>query len=135
MRRTNAEVLREAIEAMNRRDAAASVELMHEEGEWRPLLTAGGELERPVYRGPEGIVRYWRELDELFDEFDIHVEAIEDLGGGLLLFEGRVLARGRASGVPLDTHLWALWRVRDGKVLHGTAFRTREDVLAAAQDA
>ena len=126
------DVLREAIEAMNRRDVAAVRELMHDDGEWRPLLTAGGELERPVYRGPQGIEQYWRDLDDLFEGSHVRIESLEELGRGFVLFEGRVSARGRASGVPLDTHIWGLWQIRDGRVLHGTAFRTREDAVAAA---
>ena len=128
------EVVRRGLDAWARRDEAAVESLTHPDGEWRPLLTAGGELERPVYRGRRGFVSYIRDMDELFDEVHVHVGRLDALGADQVLFEGRVVARGRASGVPLDTHIWALYELRDGKLFRGTAYRSREDAIAAAAE-
>ena len=48
-----------------------------------------------------------------------------------VLFGGRVTACGRKSGVPLDERIWAIWELRDGRLLRGTAYRSRADALEA----
>ena len=134
MSQENVEVMRRAFEGLNARSAEAMEQLCAPDGEWRPVLTAGGDLEHPVYRGPAGMVQYWTDLDELFEGTEVQVEELEPMGPDHVLFSGRVTARGRKSGVPLDERIWAIWELRDGKLLHGAAYRSREEALEAVQE-
>lgn len=131
MSQENVEIMRLGIEALNARSIEAIEKLVAPEGEWRPILTAGGDLERPVYRGAAGMAQYMTDLDELFEETQVHVEALDPIGPNHVLFGGRVTARGRKSGVPIDERLWAVWEVRDGKIIRGTAHRTKAEALEA----
>ncbi len=125
------EIVRRAFDGLNARNAETIAELAAPDGEWRPLLTAGGDLERPVYRGPAGMVQYWTDLDELFEGTQVQVEELDAIGPNHVLFGGRVTARGRKSGVPVDERIWALWEVRDRKLVRGAAYRSRDEALEA----
>ncbi len=125
------EVVRRAFEAFRARDVKAMSDVFAAEGEWRPLLTAGGELERRVYRGPDGMAEYWADLDDLFEGTEMHIGALEVVAPDTVLFSGRVTARARQSGVPIDERLWAVYTVRDRQLVRGTAYRSRAEALEA----
>ena len=95
-------------------------------------MTAGGELERPVYRGPQGMAKYFADLDDLFETPTIHIDSLDAVGPDRVLFSGRVTARGRGSGVPLDERIWAVYEVHGGKLTRGTPYRSHEEALEAA---
>ena len=128
----NLEAVRRALDALARRDSANLEEIFAEDGEWRPLLTAGGELERPVYRGPNAMGKYFADLDDLFEDTVIHIDNLDAVGPHRVLFCGRVTARGRGSGVPVDEHIWAVYEVHHGKLTRGTAHRSLDEAVEAA---
>ena len=132
MPRENVEIIRRGIEALNARSVEEVERLVAPDAEWRPILTAGGDLERRVYRGPAGMVQYMTDLDELFEGTEAHIEELGPIGPKHVLFGGRVTARGRTSGVPIDEKIWAVWELRNGKILRGTAHRTKAEALEAA---
>lgn len=131
MPRGNVDVLRRGIAALNDRNRGALVQLMHEDTEWRPALTAGGALEGAVYRGVDGMVRYLDDLDAEFVNTDIRIENLDPIDEHRVLYSGRVVAQGRASGIKLDVPIWAVWELREGKVWRGVAFLSKEEALEA----
>jgi len=82
-----------------------------------------------VYEGYEEIARHRREVADVWAVFEIEVERI---------FEGRhaVVAfthehgRGEVSGVEVDRHTAALFRLRDGKVSEVRFYLDRDRALA-----
>ncbi len=120
------------IKALYARDLEAGRRLMHEDAEWRPSLTAGGDLERPVYRGPEGMLRYLDDLDAMLDNSRIEAVDYEGIGRGRLIVLGRVRGRAKESGIDLDVPFWVIWELRDGKLVRGTAFLRKEEALKEA---
>jgi ketosteroid isomerase-like protein len=132
MSQENVEVLRQGIRALNARDRAALAQIMREDAEWRPALTAGGHLEGAVYRGVDGIARYFDDLDAEFDNTDVEVETLEPIDGDRVFFSGRVHAQGKASGINLDVPIWAVWELRERKIQRGIAFLNEADALEAA---
>jgi ketosteroid isomerase-like protein len=128
----NIKLLTAGLEALNARDEEAIQAVVTDEMEWRPATTAGGSLERRVYRGKRAMIAYWTDLDADFDETRFFIERVEPIGADRLLYRGRVTARGKASGVPLDLAVWGLWEIRDGKLVRGTAFQTEAEALEAA---
>jgi ketosteroid isomerase-like protein len=128
----NIKLLTAGLEALNARDEEAIQAVVTDELEWRPAVTAGGSLERKVYRGKRAMIEYWTDLDADFDETRFFIERVEPIGTDRVLYRGRVTARGKASGVPLDLAVWGLWQIRDGKLVRGTAFRTEAEALEAA---
>ena len=131
MSQDNLEIFRRAIDALNARDFDTIAQLAHEDGEWRPALTAGGDLEHPVYRGLAGMRQYADDMDDLFVDTRFEVERLDLVDPDRIFFYGRVTARGRGSGVPVDVPVWALWELRDGKLLRGTAYLAEAKALEA----
>ncbi len=131
MSQENVETVRRMLEAMNARNVEGMEQLITPDMEWRPVLTAGGDLERPVYRGTAGIGEYFADLDETFEGTEARVVELEPIGPTHVLFGGVVTARGRQSGVPIEQEIWALFELRDGKIRRGAAHRTKAEALAA----
>ena len=125
----NLELTRRYIDAYNRRDAAALVELSDPELEWRPAATRA--FEQTVYRGHEGIRQYITELDDTWEELVIEISEIRDLGDRIVLL-GRVRGRGRSSGVEVDEPFGSYTEVREGKATRIDGYLAIEPALAAA---
>ena len=129
MSRENVEIARRAYEAYNRGDLEGMVVDFAPKFEYETTGAVPGT--RAVYRGPNG----WREFagwmrEEFYDaRIEIH-ELIE--AGDQGLAEVSLQGRGKQSGVETSWHLWHLWTVRDGKVIHGQAFTGRDEALEAA---
>jgi ketosteroid isomerase-like protein len=132
MSQANVELMARAIDVLNARDAEAIDALFDEEVEWRPALTAGGAVEGAVYRGKSGMTRYLEDVDSGFDEMWFEVERFDRVGLDRVFYRGRVIARGSASGIPLDVPIWGLWEIRNGRLIRGYAFLTEKEALEAA---
>jgi ketosteroid isomerase-like protein len=88
------------------------------EVEAQPVL--GLLYERPSYRGHGGISRWFEEIEDLWDDFESHVEATHEVDGGVIAFVRLVAyTRGRAS----DSRIAVVCRFRDSKIL---SFRGRD---------
>ena len=132
MQGENEELLRRGIDALNRADLDTLAQLVHPDGEWRPALTAGGDLERPVDKGHAGFVEYLDDLAATFSTTRFGIESLEPLDSSRIFYRGRVSAEGRTSGVRLDVPIWAIWEFRDGKVFRGEAFLNEAEARQAA---
>jgi hypothetical protein len=77
------------------------------------------------------VAQYLDDLDALFTDTCFHTESLEPIGPDSVFFRGRVTARGRKSQVQLDVPIWALWELRAGKVIRGTAFLNEDEALRA----
>jgi ketosteroid isomerase-like protein len=119
-----------ALDAWNRRD----IEWLREHGtpdfEFVPAVAAtidGGSV-----KGPEGLARFLEEMDESWEEF--RIEAMEfELVGELVLGRGRVVAKGRGSGVELDQPLGSVMSFEDDRIARMQSFLDPEQALAAAR--
>jgi ketosteroid isomerase-like protein len=125
--------LYEAFEpAFSGRDVEGFVEQLASDVEWTTILAA---LEGTgAYRGHAGARRLLEDLRHDWEIFEPIVEDIRDLGDDHFLVMGRWRARGRGSGVELQTQL-ASWLVqrRDGKTVRIQAFTRRQDALDEAE--
>ena len=128
MSRENVEIVRRAYDAFSRGDLDAAVEDMAPDCEYVATGTIPGL--GGVYRGPEGFRRF---LSWIFDEFDdarVEIdELIEAEDGVLASVTNR--GRGKQSGAETSWHVWQLWTVRDGKVVHGQGFTSEAEALEA----
>jgi ketosteroid isomerase-like protein len=127
-RRSAADVLKLVLEAVNRRDSEALVDLLCPDVEFFPILAA---LEGPVYSGLPGVRRWLRSLELDWEVFETRLDHVYDLGDSALGLGGWH-ARGRTSGVELDSQLGA-WhaRVRDGRVVWWRTYTDRADAYRA----
>jgi ketosteroid isomerase-like protein len=91
---------------------------VHPDVEAQPVL--GLLYERPSYRGHSGITRWFEEVDELWDEFEAHLEDAHDVDGTVVGFL-RLVAR--AGARESDTRIAVVCHFRDGKIV---SFRGRD---------
>ena len=90
---------------------AAMLDAFDPEVEWAPL-----EAEGKVFRGRPGMVSILEAWYEAMEDWHVEPEQIVDAGDSLLL-SVRVRARGRSSGVTVEERGYAVFRMRDGRVL------------------
>jgi ketosteroid isomerase-like protein len=123
------ELVRGIIEALNRGDVDGMLARMHPDFEWRPL--EGSPVAR-VYRGREQVRRYVEDWRSTFDGLRLHLEDPTEVAGSVVaVVHGR--ARGRASGLELDTRFCQVWTFRCGRAVGMEEFSTREEGLAVVR--
>jgi ketosteroid isomerase-like protein len=137
MSEENVEIVRRVFEAAARRDSEAVLALYDPEVEWDvsrdPLSRdprAGLNL-TPVFRGHEGLRRFFGEWYEAWENVEDDYEELIDAGEHVISpVVGR--ARGRASGIAVEWTHSAVWTIRDGKIVRVVWLPTREAALEAA---
>jgi ketosteroid isomerase-like protein len=128
---TKVEVVRKAVDAFRRRDAATLKSLFTADSEFRSAL-AGGVAEGGVYRGRESVDDYLRDLEDVFEDWHTEDEEYLDAGGDRLLLLYRIVGRGKGSGVPIDQRIAILWTVRGEQLALGVAYLEPEEAMRAA---
>jgi ketosteroid isomerase-like protein len=131
MSQENVEAFRRGVEAYNRRDVGAFLELFEPGVEWHPLTQVMFGEEATVYRGHEGIRQFMREVDEALAEVQIEQLEIRDLGERLVV-SGRLRARGRASGAETESPISWVVEFEYSKVIRMRDYLDLKDALEAA---
>jgi ketosteroid isomerase-like protein len=133
MSQENVEIVREVYEASARRDRDAVLSLYDPDVEWDVSQHPMGKVfEQGTRRGHEGLVGWFRDWYEVFEDFEHSLDELIDLGE-LVVSVGTDRGRGRSSGVEVARTICGVWTVRDGKVVRVVWFPSREDALAAAK--
>ncbi len=128
MPQENVELVERLIDAFNRRDVDAFVEITTPDFEWSTSVMA---VEGEIFWGREGIETYFKRMRDAWDEFRGLTDEVRDLGERVL-WRGRVEGRGRVSGVPVDAPLDILYDFRGGKISRMHSFLDRDEALRAA---
>lgn len=125
---SNVDVVRAAFEALNRDDVEAGLELVDPDIELLPISAA--LVDGRAYHGHAGVREWDRERRDVWDlQFDLR--DFEEFGD-VVLVEGAVRTRGRASGVELDTPVSWVVRLRAGKIVRLEAFPDGQEARAVA---
>ena len=66
------------------------------------IHTAVGGLSGTVYRGEAGLKQWVDDMHDVFDEWQLELDEIEEFAPGRVLAVGRAHLRGRGSGVTVD---------------------------------
>jgi ketosteroid isomerase-like protein len=127
----NVELLRRGYAAFAEGDVDAVLELIDPDVEVEVRTGRPDVSEGEVYRGHEGFVRSFGEMMEVFDDFRIELEGLVEAGEQIIA-SVHVAGRGRASGITIDTRLFHVWSVRNGKAVRLVISNDREQALAAA---
>src|SRR5262245_25988498 len=99
-------------------DLPRMLEEVDPEVEAQPIL--GLLYERPSYRGHSGISRWFEEVEDLWDEFEIYVEATHKVDGAVIGLLRLVAHTGTRTS---DARIGVIITFRDGKIL---TFRGRD---------
>ena len=129
MSQENVEIVRRSLEAFPRGDMEEMLSYMDPEVELHSAIVGGAEGN--VYRGHEGFRRWYADSFESFEELRNEWSEFRDLGDRVLVF-GHVRARGRESGVELDSPMGWVFTVRHGKLMKAEGFLSRAKALEAA---
>jgi ketosteroid isomerase-like protein len=125
---------RRLMDAWTRRDVEEALELLHEDVEWRPAITAGG-LERVVYRGHAGIRSWFDAIDEVWTELRIEDADFRKAGENRVVQLGTFRAIGKESGVPVERPQAILFEFTQGKAIRVRGFESQGEALEAAGQA
>jgi ketosteroid isomerase-like protein len=125
MSQENVEVVRRLMDAGDHDDLQAALACIDPDVEFIPLR-AGTE---GVYRGHEGVERFWADNRETFETFEPNYE-LRDVGGRVLAW-GTIHVRGRGSGVEMDIPTGGIFDVRGGRIVRWQDFGSREKALEA----
>src|SRR6267378_3706723 len=93
------EIVRRGFDRWANEDLPAMLELFAEDCELKPLL---GQVEGVTYRGYEGVRRWFSDVHTHWSSFEPELGAFGEAGDELLVV-GDVRARGRYSGVEIET--------------------------------
>jgi len=126
------ETARRAIDAWNRQDLDAFLDTWHPDCEWRPAFPRSLEGVGTTYRGREGIARAWHGVRAVWDEYRLDPEEAHIVGKRLVVV-GRVYARGRESGLDLDSAWSGLATFRDGLAISALDWLDRDAAFKAVE--
>lgn len=127
------EAARALLPAFNRafeHDTLELYELLDPEAEWIPITAV---LEGNSYHGHDGVRLWIEDMRRDWEVYETRPEEFRDLGDDRFLILGTWRARGRSSGVELNSQQ-AAWLVdcRAGKVIRMQTFTDRERALETA---
>jgi ketosteroid isomerase-like protein len=129
MSQENVDKTTDFIAAYNGRDFDAAVEFFDPEIEWvLPSLQRSDSC-----RGPEEVKRFWRGLDETFDELRLDPQEAVD-GGDRVAVRLRYYGRGKGSGLEMETEMYhQVTTFRDGTMVRIEYFTSWPQALEAAR--
>jgi ketosteroid isomerase-like protein len=110
-------------------DLAGALESVDHAIEAEPSSTFPGQ---EVYRGHEGVLRFFAMFLEAWDEY--HAEPVEFIDAGddvVVVVHQR--ARGKGSGVMVESDMFQVWTFRGGKAVRMRMRNSREEALGLAR--
>ena len=119
--------LRDSYAALNRRDIDGTVAVLHDDAKWvehSDLPEAGS------YRGRETIRAFLEQFLDSWDNFEQQIEDVREADDCVLLFI-RLTARGKGSGIDVESRYAHLWVMREGRGVRVDAYYDRDSALAA----
>jgi ketosteroid isomerase-like protein len=87
--------------------------------------------EGAVRRGPEGVIEFFREWTEPWEDLDVQWD-LHECGEDQALALIRMSGRGRESGVPVEMQLGQLWTFRDGRAVRMVLYNDLDEARRAA---
>jgi ketosteroid isomerase-like protein len=130
MSQENVEIVRQNLDAFDRRDRAAWLALHVRDCE---VIPSAMWPEVDVIRGREAAWDFYIEVTEPFQRRSLaqDTEAV-DAAPDKVLVHYQTVMRGRASGADVELNYWALITFGEGKILRDEWFTDRAEALEAA---
>ena len=128
MSQQNVEALRRGFEALSSGDMERILAFVHPDFE--TVVPPEFSAEPDIYRGYDGVRRYFASFQEAMDEIRFEAEQVFDAGDSVVV-EVRLTARGRETGIPVEQRINQVWWIQDGKATRAQTYSS----LAEARDA
>jgi ketosteroid isomerase-like protein len=129
MAQEDVELVRRALDAYRDRDIDALIPFLDPEVEFSSAIV--GPAEGNLHRGHEQVREWHADSVESFEELQLELTEFRDLGDRVLAF-GRIHARGRESGLELDSPTGWIFTVRNGALLRMQGFLDPQSAADAA---
>jgi ketosteroid isomerase-like protein len=128
MSETKADLARRELEIWNAGDVDRLPDLVTSDVEFVPMNAAvvGGAV-----RGPEEMARYRRSMEDTWESFRIEPQEFREMGERVLM-RGRIVAKGRGSGVELDQPMAGVFWFREGRISRIESFFDFDKAVEAA---
>jgi ketosteroid isomerase-like protein len=85
-----------------------------------------------AFEGPEALLGWLDDGDDAFDDFNVELLEVEEIGGHVLVV-GRQRGRGKASGAEVGDDITHVWTVSAGRATRLHSFADREDAIRYAR--
>jgi hypothetical protein len=102
-----------------------NVRPMHPEVEWDASAIGVFGVAHGIY----GLALFWREWVEMWDSYVYEMREYRDFGDWVLTVND-AKARGRG-GIPVETRVFQLWQVQNGKIVTVRLFGSEAEALKA----
>ena len=112
-------------DAITSGDRAAALAVCHPEIRFESLLGISGHR----YEGHAGIEQYLDDADSAWEDWTVVVEDTREAADGRVVIVMTMRARGRESGVTVESRTAHVWTVRDGRLWRNEMFREPERAL------
>ena len=122
------EIVRRALEALDRRDLSSWLALSDEDLEVVPSR----DWPEPGVRGPEAAFDWYVQAFETLQPFRTTDTEFIDAGSDKVLLQYRTALEGRGSGAKFEVRRWCVVTMRKGKALRTEWFTDRAEALEAA---
>jgi ketosteroid isomerase-like protein len=123
----NADIVRRAIEAFNRRDLLAVARENDPDIEVDWSRSSG--VEAGIYRGSEAVSRFWNTFFEVFDRVVVTLEELVEHDDDVIVVD-RSHMWGR-DGIEVEARNAHVVTLRGGRIVRWVMYRSRADALKA----
>jgi ketosteroid isomerase-like protein len=130
MSEENVQIVRAAQEAFLAGDVDAALDALDPQIEWHAAI--GGIDEGRVARGREEVVQAFGDYFEVWEQMEMSAENYIDAGPENVVVFHHEVAKGRGSGVVVETDSATIQTVRAGKIVCVRAYLDRGQALEAA---
>ena len=112
-------------ETISSSDRRAALAVCHPEIEFDSMLGLTGSR----YVGHAGINRYFDDVQSAWEDWHVDIEQLAEGADGRVLIVLIMRARGKGSGVSLESRTAHIWTLRDGLLIRNQMFREPERAL------
>lgn len=122
-----AEIVQVGFKRLNADDVEGFLELVDPGIELHDVPEIPGST---VYRGHDGIRRWWATVTESMEELRFELGEVTE-GDGKIAVVTRAVGRGRGSGAEVDWTFTTVWGFRDGLISYHHGYSDHADALRA----
>ena len=130
MSQENVETVKAALDAMAQQGLDAFAEYWADDVEWRAV--EGALDDRGPLHGKDACRAYVQDWLDTFDELTVEPRELIDAGTDQVVGVLHLAGRAKLSGIETNLTYAAVYGVRDGKIVRGREYATRDEALEAA---
>jgi ketosteroid isomerase-like protein len=130
MSEENVKTVRDAAETFKHGDLDTWTGYLADDIDYRAV--EGAPDDHGPMHGKDAVRAYVQDWQDTFDDFTSEPVELIDAGDDKVVAVIRISGRAKLSGVEADLTYAALYTLRDGKIVRGREYWTREEALEAA---